>query len=178
MGKAQFGLSEQSRLSALGLIAFGASVGAGLVGLVAVVGWLAGLPLATNWGPDLVSMKPGTALATLLTASAIIPQLPLGPPWRIALGTIAALLGALSLIPELGGLDLRLESWLAPAAPALGSTLAYLRMPPATALAVLLAGTAAAFLPMSGLADAARFLAAGAGVIGAIALLSHFLSID
>jgi PAS domain S-box-containing protein len=181
MGKAQPGVSEQSgrsALSALRLIALVASAGAGLVGLAAVVGWLAGLPLATNWGPDLVSMKPGTALATLLTASAIIPQLRLGPPWRIAFGTIAALLGALSLIPQLGGLDLRLESWLAPAAPALGSTLAYLRMPSATALAVLLAGTAAAFLPLSGLADAARFLAAGAGVIGAIALLSHFLSID
>jgi PAS domain S-box-containing protein len=179
MGKAQSGLSEQSgrsSLSALRLIAFAASAGAGLVGLAAVVGWLAGLPLATNWGPDLVSMKPATALAILLTASAIIPQLPLGPPWRVAFGTIAALLGALSLIPEFGGVDL--ESWLAPAAPALASTLAELRMPAATALAVLLAGTAAACLPLSGLADAARFLAAGAGVIGAIALLSHFLSID
>jgi PAS domain S-box-containing protein len=175
MGKAQSGLPEQSGralLGALRLIAFGASAGAGLVGLAAAVGWLAGLPLATNWGPDLVSMKPATALATLLIASAIMPQLPLGPRWRIAFGAIAALLGALSLIPEFRGLDLR------PAALALDSTLADLRMPPATALAVLLAGTAAAFLPISGLAGAARFLAAGAGVIGAIALLSHFLSID
>src|SRR5262249_474517 len=110
--------------------------------------------------------------------SAIIPQLPLTPSWRIAFGAIAAVLGALSLIPQFGALDLRLESWLAPAASALGSTVADLRMPPATALAVVLAGTAAAFLPISGPADAARFLAAGAGAIGAIALLSHFLSID
>jgi PAS domain S-box-containing protein len=181
MGTAQSGLPEQpgrSLLSALRLIAFGASAGAGLVGLAAVVGWLAGVPLATNWGPDLASMKPATALATLLIASALIPQLPLGPPWRMAFAAIAAVLGALSLVPEFGGLHLWLESWLAPAAPALASTLADWRMPPATALAVVLAGTAAAFLPLSGLADAARFLAAGAGVIGAIALLSHFLSID
>jgi PAS domain S-box-containing protein len=185
MGKAQSGLPEPSgrsslsasSLSALRLIAFGASAGAGLVGLAALVGWLAGLPLATNWGSDLVSMNPATALAILLIASAIIPQLPLGPPWRIAFGTIAALLGALSLIPQFGALDLRLASSLAPAAPALGSIVAHLRMPPASGLAVLLAGTAAAFLPMSGLADGARFLAAGAGVIGAMALLSRFVSI-
>jgi PAS domain S-box-containing protein len=181
MGTAQSGLPEQtgrSFLSALRLIAFGASAGAGLVGLAATVGWLAGVPLATNWGPDLASMKPATALATLLIASALIPQLPLGPPWRIAFAAIAAVLGALSLVPAFGGLHLWLESWLAPGAPALASTLAAWRMPPATALAVVLAGTAAAFLPLSGLTDAARFLAAGAGVIGAIALLSHFLSID
>jgi hypothetical protein len=51
-------------------------------------------------------------------------------------------------------------------------------MSPATALAVLLAGTAAALLPISRLRDAARFLAAGAGVIGAAALVGHLLAVD
>src|SRR5713101_2034890 len=108
MRKAQSGLVAQNGgppLGVLRLVASAASAGAGLVGLVALVGWLAGLPLVTNWGPDLASMKPVTALATLLIASAILPQLPLGPPWRIAFGAIAALLGASSLIQEFGGLD-------------------------------------------------------------------------
>jgi PAS domain S-box-containing protein len=177
MRKAQSGRPPQDgapQLGVLRLAALAACAAAGLVGVVALVGSLAGLPLAANWEPHLASMKPVTALATLLIASAVLPQLPLGPRWRVAFGAIAALLGALSLIEEFG----RLESWLAPDAAAPGSTLLDLRMSPAAAFAVLLAGTAAAFLPISRLADAARFLAAGAGVIGAAALLSHLLSID
>jgi PAS domain S-box-containing protein len=180
MRKAQSGRLAQNggpRLGVLRLVACAASAGAGLVGLVALVGWWAGLPLATNWEPHLASMKPVTALAVLLIASAILPQLPLARRSRIAFGAIAALLGALSLMQEFGA-HFRLESWLPRAAPGAGSTLFDLRMSPAAALAVLLAGSAAAFLPISRLADAARFLAAGAGAIGATALLSHLLNID
>jgi PAS domain S-box-containing protein len=163
--------------NALRLIAGAGCAAAALVSLVTLVGWLAGLPLLTNWGVDL-TMKPVAALAILLITSAILPQLPLAPPWRIALGVIAALLGASSLIQEFGGLDLRLESWLASTGAAPGSIPADFRMSPAIALAVVLAGTAAAMLPISRLTDAARFLAAGAGVIGAAALLGHLLGID
>jgi PAS domain S-box-containing protein len=155
-----------------------AATAAGLVGLVTLVGWLAGLPLATNWAPGLANMKPATALATFLIASAILPQLPLSPSWRIVFGVIAALLGASSLIQDLGDFDLRLESWLALAARAPGTDPLDFRMSPATALAVLLAGTAAVSLQISHLRDAARFLAAGAGVIGAAALLSHLFDVD
>jgi hypothetical protein len=119
----------------LRLVASAASAGAALVGLVTLGAWLAGLSLG---GPDL-TMKPVTALAVLLIACAILPQLPLGPPWRIACGAIAALLAASSLIQEFGGLDFRLESWLAPAT-APGPTPGDFHMSPATAVAVLLAG--------------------------------------
>src|SRR5467141_4130478 len=176
MRKAQSGLLAHNGgppLSVLRLVASAAYAGAALVGLVTLVGWLAGLSLG---GPHL-TMKPVTALAVLLIAFAILPQFPLGPPWRIAFGVIAALLAASSLIQELGGLDFRLESWLAPAA-APGPARGDFRMSSATALAVLLAGTAAALLPISRLRDAVRFLAAGAGVIGAAALLGHLLDID
>jgi len=164
-------------LGVLRLVACTASAAAGSVGVVALVGWLAGLPLATNWEPHLASMKPVTALAALLIASAILPQLPLASRWRIAFGAIAALLGALNLVQDFGA-HFPLESWPPLAAPGAGSPFLDLRMSPAAALAVLLAGTAAAFLPISRLVDAARFLAAGAGAIGATALLSHLLSID
>jgi PAS domain S-box-containing protein len=176
MRKAQSGLLAHNGgppLGVLRLIASAASAGAALVGLVALVGWLAGLSLG---GPAL-TMKPATALAVLLIACAILPQLRLAPPWRIAFGVIAALLAASSLIQEFGGFDFRLASWLAPAA-APGPTPSDFRMSPATALAVLLAGTAAALLPISRLRDAARFLAAGAGVIGAAALVGHLLAVD
>ncbi len=159
------------------MAASAASGGAGLLGFITLVGWLAGLLPETNWGPDL-TMKPVTALAVILIAAAVLPQLPLGPPWRIAFGAIAALLGASSLIQEFGGFDLRLESLLAPAAGGPGPTPAYFRMSPVTALAVLLAASAAALLPISRLTDTARFLAAGAGVIGAAALLNHLLGVD
>jgi PAS domain S-box-containing protein len=151
---------------------------AGLISCVALVGWLAGFPLLTNWGPDFVTMKPVTALAILLIASAILPQLPLAPRWRIALGVIAALLGASNLVQELGGLDLGLESWLAPAGTPPGPGSANFRMSPATALAVLLVGTATASLPFPRLADAVRFSAAGVCVIGATALLGYLLGVD
>jgi len=161
----------------LRLIAGAGCAAAALVSLVTLVGWLAGLPLLTNWGLDL-TMKPVAALAILLITSAILPQLPLAPPWRIAFGVIAALLGASSLIQVFGGLDLRLESWLASTGAAPGSIPADFRMSPAIALAVVLAGTAAAMLPISRLTGAARFLAAGAGVIAAAALLGRLLGVD
>src|SRR6266849_4278819 len=161
----------------LRLIAGAGCAAAALISLVTLVGWLAGLPLLTNWGLDL-TMKPVAALAILLITSAILPQFPLAPPWRIAFGVIAALLGASSLIQVFGGLDLRLESWLASTGAAPGSIPADFRMSPAIALAVVLAGTAAAMLPISRLTDAARFLAAGAGVIAAAALLGRLLGVD
>src|SRR5215475_463331 len=101
MRKAQFGLFAQNgepSLAVLRVAASAASAGAALVGLLTLVGWFAGLPLATKWGPSLASMKPVTALATLLIALAVLPQLPLGPRWRIAFGATAALLGASSLV--------------------------------------------------------------------------------
>src|SRR5262249_50622252 len=94
---------------------------------------------------------------------------------RIACGAIAALLAASSLIQEFGGADLL--SWLAPAV-APGRAPGDFHMPPATALAVLLAGTATALLPISRLRDAARFLAVGAAVIGTATLLGHLLGVD
>jgi PAS domain S-box-containing protein len=181
MRRAQSGLLAQNGgppLGVLRLVAGAASAGAALVGLVTLAGWFAGLPLVTKWGPGLASMKPATALATLLIALAVFPQLPLRPRWRIAFGAIAGLLGASSLIQEFGGLDFRLESWLAPAAVAAGATPADFRMSPFTALAVLFAGAAAALLPIARLRDAARFLAAGAGFIGAAVLFGQLLGFD
>jgi PAS domain S-box-containing protein len=181
MRKAQSGLLAQNGgppLAVLRVAASAASAGAAIVALVTLIGWFAGLPLVTKWGPGLDSMKPVTALATLLIALAVLPQLPLGSRWRTAFGAIAALLGASSLVQEFSGLDFRLESWLVPAAVASGATSADFRMSPLTALAVLLAGSAAALLPIARLRDAARFLAASAGVIGATVLLGHVLGID
>src|SRR5262249_4374914 len=100
MREPQSGLPPQSPglpSGVLRLIAYAGSATAALVGLVTLVGWLAGLPLETTWGPD-VRMKPVAALAIALIAAATFPQLWLAPPWRIAIGVIAALLGASSLI--------------------------------------------------------------------------------
>jgi hypothetical protein len=174
MRKAQYGLLAHDGgppLGVLRLVASAASAGAALVGLVTLVAWAAGLSLG---GPDL-TIKPVTALAVLLIACAMLPQFPLGPPGRIACGAIAALLAASSLIQEFGSAEFR--SWLAPAV-APGPTPGDFRMPPATALAVLLAGTATALLPISRLRDAARFLAVGAAVIGTTALLGHLVGVD
>jgi PAS domain S-box-containing protein len=151
---------------------------AGLISCGALVGWWAGLPLLTSWGPDFVTMKPVSVVAILLIAFAILPQFQLAPRWRIAIGVIAALLGASSLIQEYGRLDLGLESWLAPAGAAPGPTSADFLMSPATAVAVLFAGTAITLLPFPRLADIVRFLAAGVGVIGATAFLGYLLGVD
>jgi PAS domain S-box-containing protein len=149
---------------------------AGLISCGALVGWLADLPLLTNWRPGFIAMMPVTAVAVLLIALGLLPQLAVAPRSRIAIGVIVTLLGASSLIQELGGLDLRLESSLAPAGAVPGHW-TNLLMSPATALAVLLAGAVVAMLALSQLADAVRILAAGVGVIGATALLGYVLGI-
>jgi PAS domain S-box-containing protein len=162
-------------LSVRRVVAGAVSAVGGMVGLVALVGWLTGSSLLTNWGPNLATMKPVTALAVLLIALAILPQFPVAPSWRTAIGLVAALLGASSFLKEFGGLDFGLESWLAPAG-AVPDPNFY--MSPATALGVLLAGTAAALLPFSRLRDAVRFLATGVGVIGATALSGYLLGVE
>src|SRR5215471_2862447 len=180
MREPQFGLPPQNPgppLGVLRLIVYAGSAAAALVGLVTLVGWLAGLPLETNWGPGL-TMKPVAALAVMLIASATLPQLWVASPWRVATGVIAALLGVSSLIQEFSGLDFRLESWLVPVDVTPGTPFVDYLMSPATALAVLLAGTAAAFLPFSRLTDVTRFLAVGVGVIGATGVLGYVLGID
>jgi PAS domain S-box-containing protein len=168
MRKAQSGSPAQNggpQRGSLRLIAGAACATAGLIGLVALVGWLAGLPQAMNWGLD-PPMKPAAALAIVLTSSAVLPRLPLTSPWRITICIIAALLGTSSLVEEFGGFGL-------------GPTFADFGMWPATALAVLLAAAAAALLQFSRLADPARFLAASAaGVIGAAAVLGHLAGLD
>jgi PAS domain S-box-containing protein len=144
---------------------------------VTLVGWLADLPLMTTWGPGLAAMKPVTALAILLIAVANLRQLPLAPPWRIAFAVIGALLGASSVILELGGFDPQLESWLAPAGAVPSPGSADSRMLPAAALAVVLVGTATALLQFPQLTDAARFIAAGVGVVAATTLLGYLLGL-
>jgi hypothetical protein len=151
---------------------------AGVISCGALVGWLADLPLLTNWGPDFVTMKPVTALALLLVALCLSPLLSVAKRWRVAIGVIVAILGASSLIHELGGLDLGPESWLAPPGAVPGPNSTNFIMSPATALAVLLAGAVIALLPFWRLADAVRFLAAGMGVLGATALLGYVLGVD
>ncbi len=79
-------------------------------------GGLADLPLLTNWEPDFVTMMPVTALAILLITLGLLPQFSAAPRWRIAIGVIVTLLGAGSLIQELGDLNLGL-AWLARPAP-------------------------------------------------------------
>ncbi len=159
------------------LLAYVGAVLAALVSLIMLAGWLADLPLEANWGSDL-TMKPVTALAIVLIASATFPKPWLASPWRIAVGVIAALLGVSSLIQEFSGLDFPLESWLAPVGATPGTISVDSRMSPATALAVLLGGTAAALLPFSRLMDATRFLAMGVGLIGVTGLLGYLLGVD
>jgi len=108
MRKAQSGQPPQDGAPQLGILrlaAFAACAAAGLVGVVALVGWLAGLPLATNWEPHLASMKP---------------VLPFN---SVALPTVAALIaicaavlihGQLSSPPRSGDFRLSLSQFLAP----------------------------------------------------------------
>lgn len=138
-----------SRLSG----AAGASIA--LLGLVVLVGWALDVTILKTALPDLVAMKPNTAVGLLLLGGSIgLRTGPGGPSFRLArlaAAALAALIGAVSIAEYVTGWDAGIDQLLFrdlqldPRAPVPG------RMAPATAIEFMLLGSGVVLLDSRGL---------------------------
>jgi len=109
----------------------------GVVGALVLIGWYAGIAVLTTVLPGFVSMKPNSALALVAIAVAVV--MPTRRRWAaLALGAFAAVLGGATLLEYLLGRSFSIDRLL-PGIDLRGDTP---RMAPATALALLLLGSA------------------------------------
>ncbi|HWO86765.1 MAG TPA: PAS domain-containing protein, partial [Stellaceae bacterium] len=144
-----------------------------------LIGWWAGLPLLSSWGPGLPAMRP---LGALVLAALGLALMHPGKNSRVAfaVGLAVAALAVLGLALALLNVDLVLaiDRWLAPSAalPVLGPAL--LRVGAAAALAFGLAGGSLALSRFERYRLAATMLASAAGAIAVFALLGYLAGID
>jgi PAS domain S-box-containing protein len=144
-----------------------------------LIGWWAGLPLLSSWGPGLPAMRP---LGALVLAALGLALMHPGKNSRVAfaVGLAVAALAVLALALALLNVDLVLgiDRWLAPSAalPVRGPAL--LRVGAAAALAFGLAGGSLALGRFERHRLAATMLASVAGAIAAFALLGYLTGID
>ncbi len=140
-----------------------------------LVGWWAGLPLLSSWGPGLAPMRPsGAVLLAALGLGLVHP----GKNSRVALavGVAVAALAALALSVVLFDLDIGpFRRWLVPQS----------GLPPvsfqAGSSAIVAHGLAAGSLALSGFERhhiAATILGGAAGVIAVFALLGYLTGVD
>jgi len=150
-----------------------------MIGVAALIGWWAGLPLLSSWGSGLPAMRPSGAAALAAFGFALMHP---GKDSRVAfaVGLAAAALAALGLGLALLNVELRLgiDRWLAPwaAVPKLGPAL--FRVAVAGTLAFGLAGGALALSRFERHRFAATLLGSVAGAIALFALLGYLTGID
>jgi len=142
-------------------------------GVVTLTGWATDVPLLADWDSDGIAMFPNTALCAVLSGVALRLAARDGDAPRGAARVAAvavALLGALTLLQHVTGLDLRIDTALFSASWGQAAAAAPMRMGPPASTAFALLGTAMALLGGGG---AARRTAAALGVAAAgIASLS------
>ena len=123
--------------------------GAALLGLLALLGWILGMPLLASIRSSFIPMAPVTAVALLCLGGLLLVQIT--SPGRESTGFVAAALSALlsaygliELVEYMGVSVLSLEEWLFPNPPILGA-IPTGRMSPVTAAMLLFSG---AVVPM------------------------------
>ncbi|HWP56389.1 MAG TPA: GGDEF domain-containing protein [Candidatus Acidoferrales bacterium] len=145
------------------------------LGLLALAGWIADLPLLTSVLPGLVSTKANAAICFVLSGAALV--LLNAPPSAtarrsvLALAAVLAAVGAITLVQDVFGFSTGLDQLLFFDAPEAIQTGALGRMSPGTAAAFVLAGASAALMTV----DSERAARAGqtlAGLVSAIALVA------
>jgi PAS domain S-box-containing protein len=95
-----------------------AGIGAAAIGGIALVGWIAGIPLLTTLNPAWVAMKVNTAIAFLAAGIGLLLAVPTGDDRtarpiavRVCGGLVAAI-GLATLAEHVFGLDLGIDQWL------------------------------------------------------------------
>jgi signal transduction histidine kinase len=134
------------------------------VALLALAGWISGVPQLASWVAGDAAMRPITALCFLAAGVALAFEQRLHAGVATTLGWLVCGIGALSLAQDLTGIDLMVADWLAPR----GAFTAA-----ATATGLVCGGAAIALRRHPVWAPAAPVLAALAGLIGVAALLGY-----
>lgn len=151
-------------------------LGAGsiLLGVLCMLGWTLDVPVLRSILPGAVSMNPATALGFLFAGAALVMgDSRDGRSVAIALGGLAALVGAVKILALLGGPETGLDRWIFSARleedPAGFSN----RMAPNTALSFVLAGTALVLLRLDGWRRVAQLLGLAVGILATFALAGY-----
>jgi hypothetical protein len=147
---------------------------------LALIGWAAGLSALTGFGRGLSTLKPTTAVCFLAVALAASLASRAGTSPRLSrpvllLPLVALAISAASLIEWVAGADLRLDRWLFPGAVAAAGGAAPGRMGLNTAVAFVLAASAALMLLAGGrrLAGIGQWLALTSGWLALVALVGY-----
>ena len=122
------------------LVAGGAGVYAAVGGAVTLLGWILNVPRLAAWNGHGINMKANTAVCALAGGGALV-ALALGGPRRLvrALASMVFVVGALTLVEHVTGLDLGIDTLLFDEAPGAPATAAPGRMgpPAATSFSVI-----------------------------------------
>ncbi|MEO8518825.1 MAG: diguanylate cyclase [Dermatophilaceae bacterium] len=137
----------------------------GVIGALVLVGWYSGVTVFTTVLPGYVSMKPNAALGLIAIAAALMST---PGRWTVPLGALSALVGGATLLEYLLGRSLGVDQLL-PGIDLRGSSP---RMAPATAVALLLLGSAV-MARRYAQTTLVRGLAIGAFGLGQIAILGY-----
>lgn len=151
-------------------------------GALTLLGWITGTYRLTDWFSTGISMKANPAVATIATAAALIFCLRAAPRCRLAaraLGVLVALIGSLTLLQHLTGLNLGIDTWLSDEPPGMRATSAPGRMGPPASLSFTLIGSALVLTTFGDRARRAAIVLAGlvAFVVG-VSLTGYLFGAD
>lgn len=173
-------------LSASASLSRAASVLVGVVGGAVLIGWMLDIAPLKSVLPGLVTMKPNTALALLLSGVSL--WLSRGGELgrtrqaqrRIAhaCAIVVVVIGLLTLVEYLSGLDLGIDQRLFAESSSAVGTFAPGRMAPTTALDFLMIGLALVLLEAPRASRAVAFLALTAGAIGLLNLVGYVYGVQ
>ena len=160
------------RTSLLSRVADGCALALAVTALVVMAGWAAGYDSVKRILPQFEAMKFNTALGFLFAAKALWRRD--RPQWRVTLGLLVALLGALSLTQSLTGFDFGMDQFIFSDFTASPGT-APGRMSPITALCFMACGAGLALLHHRGArcAPVTAALALGVAVTAGVALFGY-----
>ncbi len=135
--------SAPPKTSLLSRVADVSALVVAVMALVVMAGWVAGYETLKRILPQFATMKFNAALAFLLAAKALWRRD--RPQWRVTLGLLVALLGALSLTESLTGFDFGMDQFIFRDLTASTGTVPG-RMSPITALCFMACGAGLALL--------------------------------
>jgi PAS domain S-box-containing protein len=154
-----------------------AGVAAMTIAAATLTGWWAGLPLLSSWRAGLGTTKPVTALCLAAGGLALLHP---GRNSRVAcaIGLAVMAAAAADLSQDLFGIDLGIDRWLAPQVTPPGPWGTPLHVTNATAVALLLAGSAFVLSGFARYRLAALVLGGVMGAIAVFALLGYLIGVD